>query len=518
MLPDDAESHGLEVLTGLAKRCPGRETLLHRVLAGHLAELLENVIRVAIHTGDPLGRIFAQRLGHEGTADLCERILILLQDPSNSQSVPLQEVALTASEKLLASYRAAWPEPDRNQRARLAPLCQRLSSYLLAAGRLAEAHTAAERASKLFLDLSQEEPATYLAGYASSLLNVAAARRELGQVQAAILAAREVVALSEQLPGNRRRMLAAGLQILGGALFDLGYSREAEEHNARSVRLFRELAEDDEYFQRALATGLGCEAVLLWELGRGTEARAVAQETADTVGYLASVRPDVNLLEHARALAFLGLLDRELGNYDEAVHDYTQAAGVLQQLSEERPESFRYDLAMILSTQALLLREIGRPEDALGLTDEAIANLRELVAVAPERFVPDLAAALMNQSNVLLVLGHLERASCAGEEALALLRLHAEKRAGEPSADLARALLNRARQWIELGARHEAVTCCKEAADLFRRLVISGSEPFRHELAAALTELAHSYEALDMRDEAFNVKRELAALTLKSAD
>jgi len=106
---EDAESNGLAVLTGLAKRRPAGEALLRQVLAGHLADLLERVIAVAIAAGDPLGKIFAQRLEREGEADLCERVLALLADPGYWQSVPLQEVALTASEKLLLSLIKAPP-------------------------------------------------------------------------------------------------------------------------------------------------------------------------------------------------------------------------------------------------------------------------------------------------------------------------------------------------------------------------------------------------------------------------
>jgi hypothetical protein len=519
MLASDAESYGLAVLTRLAKRRPAGEVLLDRVLAGHLPVLLEKVIQTVIETGDPLGKIFARRLAHEGESDLCERVLALLIAPSISQSVPLQEVALTAGEKLLAAYRARWPEPDRDQRARLALLCQQLSTYQINAGRLEEAHEAALEAAGLFFDLSQEDPAEHLQGYTRSLLNLAMARRELGQPHEAAIAAREALKLGEQLPGDQRGLLAASHQLLGGALFDLARTREAEEHNARSISMFSALIEEGQaYFQRALALGLGSEAILLWELGRETEARELAKETADIYLALAAVRPDIFMLDHARSLAFLGVLDRELERYEDAIDAFSGAAKALLQLSEERPEGFRYELSMVLSTLAVLLRETGHPQAALGPTEMAIDNLRKLAEAVPERFIPDLAASLMSQSNNLIDLGRMEEALSLSEEALTLLRSHAAGTATAPSPDLARALLLRARQLVLLGSMQESLPLLQEAAELFRRLAAQEPEPFRHELSGTLTELASSCEALGLAADAADAKRELASLLLRRAE
>ena len=184
----DASQVALTQLTRLAQRRPDTAGMLEKALAGRLQGVSQDALWVAVETGDPIGRVLAWQLEAHATPDLLETIVGQCDRLRFRSSVPLREVALVATRKVLDACRAAGTAPTEARRARLATLANNVSGRLKDLGRREEAVAAIEEAVAVCRELSRRRPEEFLPDLAMSLHNRSGRLSDVGRREEALAA------------------------------------------------------------------------------------------------------------------------------------------------------------------------------------------------------------------------------------------------------------------------------------------------------------------------------------------
>jgi tetratricopeptide (TPR) repeat protein len=468
---DDGRASLLTVLTRLARRRPDEGRWLRRAFEGHVEDLAEPALAVAVEFGDPVGRVLADFVS-EVSGELAERLMDRCDRKDYQLSLPLREVACEATYRRLEVCRQSWPEPDEDQLRELSRAASNLGVRLGALGRREDALDATREAVDIRRRLAASRPDAFLPDLAQSLNNLGIRLSDLGLREQALDATREAIDIRRRLAASRPDaflpFLAQSLNNLGIRLSDLGLREQALDATREAVDILRRLAASrPDAFLPFLAQSLNNLGNGLSDLGRREEALDATREAADTLRRLAASRPDAFLPFLAQSLNNLGNRLSDLGRREQALDATREAVDILRRLAASRPDAFLPDLAMSLNNLGKMLSDLGLREQALDATREAVDLRRRLAASRPDAFLPDLAQSLNNLGIWLSALGLREQALDATREAVDIRRRLAASRPDAFLPDLARSLNNLGNRLSDLGRHEDAFEAAEEAVRTF---------------------------------------------------
>ncbi|WP_405549671.1 tetratricopeptide repeat protein [Streptomyces globisporus] len=283
---------------------------------------------------------------------------------------------------------------------------------------------------------AEREPAAGLPALASALHRLSGLRAAAGDRAGALAPAKEAARiyaeLGTQRPGDFQAELALTMGALGDRVAGTGDPAAAVPFVKQSVRLQRELVEEEQPGASvpALAEYLLNYAARLADAGETVAAVPQAEEAVGLLRGLAEEDPDAFLPRLAAALHALGHHRAAVSDVSGAIDAGQEARSRFRVLAARRPE-FRPELAGALDGFAGHLNQAGDTGTGLRVAREAVALHRELAAERPEVFRPGLAAALRTLARSLAGTDGPEAAAGPAREAVELLREQGDAVLGE---------------------------------------------------------------------------------------
>lgn len=341
---------------------------------------------------------------------------------------------------------------------------------------------------------AEQDPDTGLPALAGALHRLsnlfAAAGNRTGALPPAKEAARIYAELGMKRPGDFQAELALTMGALGDRVADTGDRAAAVSFAQQSVRLQRELVEEERPGASvpALAAYLLNYATRLAGAGEAVEAVPHAEEAVGLLRVLAEEDPEAFLPRLAAALHALGNNRAAVSDTSGAVEAAQEACGRFRALAAQRPDAFRPELAAALDGLAGHLDKAGDAEAGLRAAEEAVALCRESAAQRPEALRPGLAAALRTLARSLAGTGDPQEALHPAREAVDLLREQGDAGLAE-LADSLQVLGT----YVELNGDAEgAVEAFWEAVALHRSLALEAPGAPDAPLVSALDDLARA--------------------------
>ncbi|MDX3337958.1 tetratricopeptide repeat protein [Streptomyces sp. ATCC51928] len=341
-------------------------------------------------------------------------------------------------------------------------------------------------------DAAGRDPAG-LPALASALHRLSHLRAATGDRAGALATAKEAARiyaeLGTQRPGDFQAELALTMGALGDRVADTGDPAAAVPFVKQSVRLQRELVEEERPGASvpALAEYLLNYAARLADAGETVAAVPQAEEAVELLRSLAEEDPDAFLPRLAAALHALGHHRAAVSDASGAVEAAHEARGRFRVLAARRPE-FRPELATAVDAFAGHLNQEGDTGAGLRVAREGVALHRELVAERPEVFRPGLAAALRTLARSLAGTEGPEEASVPAREAVELLREQGDAVLGKLAGSLQALGAH-----LERGGDAEgAVEAFREALALRRSLTPESPGGPDAALVSALDDLARA--------------------------
>ncbi len=510
----DATKGTLTTLTRLAQRNSGTRRWIELALRERLEILVESALEVALETGDPIGRVLDDVFQDIEDRKLLSRVMRWFDARRFGDPVPLMELALTVTRRLL-TRRLARPETasDRESLVDLW-LSRNLARRLRAISHSEEALEVGRQALERARELAADQPLLFEPVLGQCLHGVAVTLSVLGRHQDAAGTASEAVELFSRLQRENRHDpsdLASSLEILGMELGNLGQSSAGLEAISQAVEIYRELRrEDPNSFRSSLGSSLYFLSSRLSELGRWREAHEAARQAAEIGRDIAEAEPSSFLPRFAEYLNNLGKQLYLVGEVEMAAQVARDATDILRKLHGSRPGVFQHRFAMKLSNQAALFAEIDQAGAALQLADEAAAIYRELAASNPVVYMEELILCLQNLAILLETMGRTDKAVAVSEEALSLRRsppfqTTANEKARKALAD---SLELHGLRLKGIGRSHDALPFLEEAVTLRRTLAAELPSAFQPSLAQGLLNLANAHLSLGSLREAASANDE----------
>lgn len=323
----------------------------------------------------------------------------VLADIANA--APQLPLRLTQAEQLAALFREVHHEPVLEQRLQLvqqftrAQRWQKLEAeYLMFVGDTLrdklQAIAKYQQALQLYQRLGDQP------GLAKAYFDLGDSYCVIGRKKESLQALQRSLALASALPDPFRAMWA--LLVMGNVHADLRDYAQSDSAFHRVITLSQIL--QNRKLEAHARSGLGR---IYNESGRLLEAQVQLQQA------LAIYRNLEEEFEQARVLRMMGLVERNLGNYDEALKLQSTALATLQGLQHPKPKQ-----------EAAQYTIIGLVYNLLGQHELA----RKYHRAAYERFKAcygrpaDIAAALANLGETLVYLDSLPQAQACLQEAL----------------------------------------------------------------------------------------------------
>ena len=499
--PSNASSRSareaLTRLTRIAQKKAQGPRFLDRALAGRLDGLAGLAFEVIVETGDPLGRVLAERLEREGDADLVGELAERIDRSDHVESVPLRELALVVVTRSLEIRRHVWSEPSPAQRAIMAELCVTRGLRLQDVGRLEEGLEAVREGLTEFRRLAWKEPERYRTDVAEAFHNLAIILGEMLRNEEAVRASRRAVNILRRRATNPSKLVdyAIALDHLGIQLQAAGRDREAlgafraavaAASSALPADKSRSSKRADPVLLARLRLNLG---LMHWRLGRGEDALETTQLAVDELRRHFDARPHVVGVDFARGLTNLSMILGGLGSPEASLRVSREAVDLRRRLVKERPEIFRPELAHSLVNFGMDLGELGRWDEAFEATHEAAQMLRDLVCSRPDER-PNLARVLDNLAVMQRGLGQPEAALESLREARELWTALDREDSGRHRGDLATNWSNLGTVELDLKRTEEALAAMERATELLERLAAERPGTFEARLAMSFDRLA----------------------------
>src|SRR6266478_3139923 len=207
-----------------------------------------------------------------------------------------------------------------------------------------------EEALKMYRELAQKNPDTYLAYAAMTLNNLAT----LDQTQ------------------NRPEAARKGFE--------------------ETLKIRQELAQKNpDTYLDYVATTLNDLAILDRNQNRMEAARKEFEEALKINRELAQKNPDAYLPDVGGTLNNLAILDRNQNRMEAARKGYEEALTIYRELAQKNPDTYLADVAMTLNNLANLDRDQNRQEPARKELEEALDIYERFAERNPERFQSDVS-------------------------------------------------------------------------------------------------------------------------------
>ncbi len=230
---------------------------------------------------------------------------------------------------------------------------------------------------------------------------------DAGELERALDAADEALALVRAAEGAGSPNVAAALGVTGVILHDLGRHDEALARHEEALLIERKALPAG---HPAIASSLNNIASVLHALGRHDEALARHEEALPIQRKaLPAGHPDI-----ASSLNNIATVLHALGRHDEALARHEEALLIQRKaLPAGHP-----DIAISLNNIASVLHALGRHDEALARHEEALLIRRKALPAGH----PAIALSLNNIASVLHALGRHDEALARHEEALLIRR------------------------------------------------------------------------------------------------
>ncbi|MGA8657615.1 MAG: tetratricopeptide repeat protein [Chthoniobacterales bacterium] len=281
--------------------------------------------------------------------------------------------------------------------------------------RLEEARNDYGEALKIYRELAQRDPQTYLPSVARTLNNLGILDREQNRSEEARTDYSEGLKICRELAQKKPDIylpdVATTLNNLGVLDSDQKRREEARKDFEEALQIRRELAQKNPgaYLPFVAAT-LNNLGILERAQKRLEAARNDYTEALKTYRELTQKNPETYLLDLAATLNNLGGLDKAQNRPEEAWQDYTEALKTYRELARKNPETYLVDIARALDNLGGLERAQNKPDDARKNYEEALQIRRGLAQKNHDAYLPDVAETLNN-------LGVLDRDQQRPEEA-----------------------------------------------------------------------------------------------------
>lgn len=262
--------------------------------------------------------------------------------------------------------------------------------------------------------------------------------------------------------------VAGYLLEVGTHLSNLGRHREAVDHTADAVELFRAAGH-----MPKLAVVLSVYGSHLQAIGQRDRAIDAARESVLILRALDALSGVERADPAIFAFTLLGLGTRLIGmdgDGAESTTVLTECVNLCRTLVDNNPQAHRYDLALALTNLGLALSVLGGADDeALRCAEEAVTLQRELVEVNPAAYRASLTASLVGCASRLAQVGRDEEAADMAAEAVTAARRLVEIDRTAHEATLADALAVHGTVIADLD-RDRAGKALREAIELYERL------------------------------------------------
>ena len=417
--PDQLE-RALTVLTRSARFHQPAEDALLAALEANLGAIWEACLKVAVQTGEPMGRLLAEALRRSPDPELAMTMVAAIP----RETTALREAAVVVAEQALAWLNHQAPAAQSD--IQLAYLTDELSIRLSAVGRRQDALDTVQASVAIRRRLATADPDTFLPDLAGTLNNESNELSAVGRHEEALTAVKDAATiyrgLAEQHPDKFLPNLATVRNNESSELSAIGRREEALTAIQEAATIYRGLAEQHpDKFLPDLAMARNNESSDLSALGRREEALTASQEAATIYRGLAEQHPDAFLPNLATARNNESNRLAALGRHEEAHTSIQEAVAIYRGLAEQHPDAFLPNFASARNNESNRLATLGRHEEALAAIQEAVAVRRHLAEQHPEAFLPDLATARHNEAGELAALGQHEEALAAIREAISLV-------------------------------------------------------------------------------------------------
>lgn len=324
------------------------------------------------------------------------------------------------------------------------------------------------------------------------------------------LARRTVAALRHD--EESASLLAPSLMRLGTIESKLGEPETAARRLAEAIEIFEKQGAGDLEHEGSRAAAHYQLGLAQRELESYDEALNALGTACDLWQRLAADHPRLFKPHLVDALREIGALHHHLGRHEEARDVFARAVDCAREIGEDSPQ-----VAKSLNNLALLHGQLGDVEKAAQAQRETVDAYRRLAEENPAH-EHELAAALGNLGGLERRLGELRSARELFEESVAIYERLAGSRPLAFEPHLANSLNNLATACYDLGELAPAEQLFEKALAIQRRLAGVSPEDFEAELARTLSNLGNVREALgssgaaaDALEEALAIRRRLAA-------
>ncbi|MFE3864270.1 caspase family protein [Streptomyces goshikiensis] len=372
------------------------------------------------------------------------------------------------------------------------------------------------------LVLAQTAPTVHLPGLAASLNNLAVHLLEAGDREGALSTITETIAirrsLAEDNPAARLPDLATSLNNLAKSQAATGDRRGALNSIAEAVTIQRTLTRGNAAAHLSdLATSLNGLSVCRKSVGDQQGAFIAAAEAVTIQRTLAHESPAVHLPHLAGFLDNLATCQAETGDWQSGLRTSHEAVAIQRILARDNPVGRLPHLAGFLDNLATHQAQAGDRRTALATASEAVDLFRDLARLSPGTHNPGLAIALDTLASLQSRTGDLQSGLMSRVEAVALQRELAGDNPAVHLPKLAGLLNNLALSRAETGDGDGALAASDEAVDLYTALAKEDPATYLANLANVLDGLSvhlgavgHSQSTLATVTKAVAIHRTLA--------
>ena len=257
-----------------------------------------------------------------------------------------------------------------------------LGSEFSAAGRSAEAISAAKEAIEIYRDLVQADE-WYMPNLALALMILDSQLAIRGHLDEALVVIQEAVdlyrALAGYSPQQYRPNLAICLDVLGSRLAGLGHHEAALKPVREALVLAREQAMGSHgKTDRGRAGESGAQETATTDTPNSHETIMIAEETVRLLRTLCAVNSDYYRPTLARTLIELAGKLSNAGNFITALSTQHEAVSMYRELASANSIRYRQELVKSLSGEVSILNALGRNDES----SEILAEIRYLDPLA----------------------------------------------------------------------------------------------------------------------------------------
>ena len=284
-----------------------------------------------------------------------------------------------------------------------------------------------QEALKIWRQLVQDYPKTYLAGLAMTLNNLAnlhSDKNELAQAESEYEEALKIQRdLAEQNPQTFLPDVAMTLNNLAALHYVKNELAQAESEYEEALKIYRDLAEQNpQTYMPDAATTLNNSGVLHSDKNEQNQAESEYEEALKIYRDLAKVNPQTWLPYVATTLNNLAVLHKDKNELAQAESKYEEALKIYRDLAEQNPQTFLPGVANTLNNLAALHWAKNELAQAESEYEEALKIRRDLAKVNPQTWLPYVATTLNNLAVLHRDKNELAQAESEYQEALKIYR------------------------------------------------------------------------------------------------